>query len=353
MIRVGIVGSQFAANLHAEALAATGRAEIVGVVSPTPAHREDLAARWGTTPYASLEELLTAASPDAVSLACPNAFHHPATLAAAAHGVHVICEKPLAMNLRQADEMLAACAAAGVHLLYGEELCFAPTYRRVKDLIDAGAFGDVFFLQHRERHDGPHARWFHDPDVSGGGALLDMACHGIGLVRWLMDREPVAGVYAQAGRFRHDGPVDDHAVVVVRFAGGALATIDGSWAAPGGVDERLEVVGTGGSTVADLARGSALLVHSENGYGYAAEKAGSTIGWSHAAYREAWHWGWVDEFRHFVDCLEGRAEPEQTGGDGRAALEIVMAAYASAATGQEIRLPFTTDAARPIDLWGR
>lgn len=348
-----MVGSQFAANLHAEALGATGRAEVVAVTSPTTQHREEFAQRWEAQAYPTVEEMLAdeTLDLDAVSLACPNRFHHPVTLDAATRGLHVICEKPLAMSLRQADEMIDACGQAGVHLLYGEELCFAPKYRRVKALKDAGAFGQVFHLQHRERHDGPHASWFHDPALSGGGALLDMACHGIELVQWIMDREPVTSVYATLGNFRHGGDIDDHAVVVLRFVSGAMATINGSWAAPGGIDERLEILGTGGSAATDLARGSSILVHSEHGYGYASEKTSTTVGWTHAAFQEAWHWGWLTEFAHFVDCIEGRAEPEETGTHGRATLEIVMAAYASAANATETNLPFDTDATRPIDLW--
>lgn len=352
MIRVGIVGSRFAANLHAEALVATGRVELVAVTSATEASRASFATRWGVRPYPSVEQMLAEEKLDLVSLALPNRFHADATVAAARAGAHVICEKPLALNLRDADRMLAACRDAGVLLLYGEELCFAPQYRRVKALVQEGAFGTVFSLAHHERHSGPHAQWFYDPELSGGGALLDMACHGIELCRWLLDKEPVAAVFCRLGNFRHrDSAVEDHAVVSLRFQSGAIATIEGSWAATGGIDDRLEIMGDHGGMVADLARGSAMLAYSERGVGYASEKADPAVGWSHVSYEEAWHWGWPQEFAHFVDCIEGSAQPEETGVDGRATLEIIMAAYRSAATGTEVELPFETDAARPIDLW--
>jgi predicted dehydrogenase len=350
VIRAGIVGSRFAGRLHAESLHATGRVEIAGVASPTNA--AELAARYGARTYPSLDAMLASEDLDVVSIAIPNRLHAEAAVAAAGAGCHVICDKPLAQSLADADRMIEACRAAGVLLLYGEELCFAPRYRRVKQLMAEGALGRVFSVSHRERHDGPHARWFYDPELAGGGALLDMACHGIELTRWLLDKAPVESVFARLGNFRHvDEQVEDHAVVSLRFADGTLATIEGSWAVSGGIDERLEVVGNGGSVVADLARGGAMLVHSDHGFGYAAEKAGDTRGWSHVSYEEAWQWGWPQQFAHFVEAIEGKVVPEVTGADGRATLEIVLAAYHSARTGAAVTLPFHTEVDRPVRLW--
>ncbi len=354
MIRAGIVGAGFAANLHAEGLVATGRAEIVGVVSATPASREAFSKQWGCESYADVATMLAAARPDVINLAMPNRLHHEATLAAARAGVHVICEKPLAMNLGEADRMVRACHDAGVHLLYAEQLCFAPRYRKVRELVRSGALGSIVSVQHHERHGGPHASWFHDPALSGGGVLLDMGCHGIELTRWLLDRPAVRSVHARLGVFKHlDGVVDDHAVVTLGFDSKTVAIIDCSWAAPGGIDERLEVLGTKGSVVADLARGQAMLVYSDVGVGYAAEKVEQTTGWTFVAHEEARTWGWFGEMAHFVDCIEGRSEPEETGADGRSVLEIVMAAYQSAADDRVVTLPFTSSATTPIEPWLR
>ena len=351
MIRAGIVGAGFAGQLHAESLLSTGRAEVVGVVARGEESRRELAARCGALPYGSLTEMLAAEHPEVVVLALPNRHHAEAAVEAFQAGAHVICEKPLATSLADADRMIAAAREAGRLLLYGEELVFAPRYRRVKQLIDEGAVGEVFALNHQERHDGPHAEWFYDPELAGGGALLDMACHGIELCRWLQDKQPVESVFARVGNYRHrEAAVEDHAVVSLRFTDGTLGTIQGSWAVGGGVDERLEVLGDAGSVVADLARGSAMLVHSERGVGYAAEKAATGPGWSHVSYQEACQWGWPQQLAHFVDCIEGRADPVETGEDGRATLEIVHAAYASAAQGRAVTLPYPSEAARPIDL---
>jgi predicted dehydrogenase len=144
---------------------------------------------------------------------------------------------------------------------------------------------------------------------------------------------------------------DDSSVLVFKMDGGATAIAEESWAKPGGMDDRAEVYGSGGVAYADLLRGNSIHTYSQSGYGYAVEKAGSTKGWSFTIYEEAWNYGFHAEMRHFVDCVRDDRKPLCTGEDGRAVLEAVFAAYASAAEGRRIDLPFRTEAQRPIDLW--
>ena len=352
MIRVAIVGAGFAADLHAQALTATGRARVCGVTSARAESRADFARRWSCTGYVSIAEMLDRETPDAVTLAMPNAHHLAATREAAARGIHVICEKPLARTLAEAEEMVSLCEDAGVHLLYAEQLCFAPRYRRVKELIDAGALGRIIQINHWERHNGPHARWFYDPALSGGGVTLDMGCHGIELMRWLLNKPAVSTVSAHIGTYLHtDEVVDDHSVVTLTFADGTRGIADSSWAAPGGIDERLEVLGTGGVLKADLARGQSMLVYSESTTSFATEKADHTQGWSWVSHDDAWTWGWRGEFEHFVDVLAGTTSPQETGRDGVEVLRLVSAAYASAAEGALITMPYDPGDEAPVTIW--
>lgn len=118
------------------------------------------------------------------------------------------------------------------------------------------------------------------------------------------------------------------------------------------MDDTAEIHGTGGVAYADLLKGNSIHTYSRDGYGYAVEKAGDTKGWSFTIYEEAWNYGFPQELEHFVRCVKEDLQPEVTGHDGRAVLEAIYAAYASAGEGRRIDLPFTTDAKTPFELWG-
>jgi predicted dehydrogenase len=358
-VRVGLVGSQFITSIHLEALRSVPRAEVVAVASATEAHAAAFAARHGIprwfTDYRKMYELRDL---DLIVLGLPNDLHCEAVVAAAQAGKHVVCEKPLCLNLAEADRMIDACRRAGVKLMYAEELCFTPKYVRLKQLIDEGALGTVHLVKQCEKHDGPHARWFWDVRRSGGGVTMDMGCHAIEFFRWVLGgpnggKAGVRSVYADMGTYVHGDKTigDDSSTLVLKMDGGATAIAEESWAKAGGMDDRAEVYGTGGVAYADLLRGNAIHTYSKQGYGYAVEKAGSTQGWSFTIYEEAWNYGFYAEMRHFVECVGEDRKPLCTGEDGRAVLEVIFAAYASAAEGRRIDLPFRTEAQRPIDLW--
>jgi myo-inositol 2-dehydrogenase/D-chiro-inositol 1-dehydrogenase len=355
-IGVGIIGSGFVAEIHVEAFRRVPNARIVAVASPTQGKAADFARRHGIPDaFTDYRQMLELAEVHVVDLALPNDFHCQATELAAAAGKHVICEKPLATTLLEADRMIAACRNAGVHLMYAEELCFTPKYVRAKKLVDEGALGDLFLLKQSEKHDGPHAPWFWDVSRSGGGVTLDMGCHAIEFFRWLLDKRAITSVYAQMGTYLHRDRTegDDNSVVLLEFEGGCVGMAEESWAKPGGMDDRAEIYGTKGVTYADLLHGNALETYSQVGYGYAVEKAGATTGWSFTMFEEVWNYGFPQEMQHFIDCVHHDRQPIETGEDGRATLEAIYAAYESARTGQKVTLPYTPPswATMPIHCW--
>lgn len=354
---VGIIGSGFVSEIHAESFARIPNAQLVAAASPTEDHVRDFAGRHGIPRwFTDYRELLELPEVGAVILALPNYLHAQACCDAAAAGKHVICEKPLCTTMAEADRMIAACADAGVTLAYAEELCFAPKYVRARQLVESGALGEVYLLKQAEKHDGPHTDWFWDVELSGGGVTLDMGCHGFEFFRWMLGKPAAVSVYADmATHLRGDRTRgDDDAIIIVEFEGAVRGIAEESWIKKGGMDDRAEIYGSEGVIFADLLRGSSLLTYSERGYDYAVEKASTTRGWSFTMYEEAWNYGFPQEMAHFVDCILAGEEPLETGADGRAVMEIIFAAYESAGTGRKVELPFAPPPdAMPIELWQR
>lgn len=353
-VRVGLIGSQFISTIHAESLKHCPQAVLAAVASPTPGNAARLAQRFEIpAAFEDYRQLLKQPEIDMVVVGAPNHLHCQIVVDAAAAGKHVVIEKPFCLNLREANQMIDACRKAGVKLMYAEELCFAPKYVRLKQLLDSGALGQPTLIKQSEKHDGPHAAHFWDVDRSGGGVTMDMGCHAIEFFRWMLGRPAIRSVYAQMSTQVHGAKTrgDDNAILILEFANGVIAIAEESWTKLGGMDDRAEVYGSGGVAYADLLHGNAIETYSAQGYDYAVEKAGSTRGWSFTIYEEAWNYGFHAEIAHFVDCVQNDKPPLVTGEDGRAVMEVLFAAYESARTGQKVMLPFATEASKPIDLW--
>lgn len=352
-VGVGLVGSRFVSAVHLEALRACNQAEVRAVASPTPGNARLAEIHGIARHFTDYRELLGLPDIDMIVVGVPNDVHCQVTLDAAAAGKHVVMEKPLCLTLEDADRMIEACRRAKVKLMYAEELCFAPKYIRLKQLLDSGALGKPTLIKQSEKHDGPHAAHFWDVTRSGGGVTMDMGCHAIEFFRWMLGRPPIASVYAQMNTQVHNARTrgEDNAILILEFEGGVIALAEESWTKMGGMDDRAEVHGSKGVAYADLLHGNAIEAYSQDGYDYAVEKAGSTAGWSFPIYQEAWNYGFHGEMAHFVDCVQNDRAPLVTGEDGRVVLEVILAAYESARRGCKITLPFRADVARPCDLW--
>ncbi|MBT8235818.1 MAG: Gfo/Idh/MocA family oxidoreductase [Bacteroidia bacterium] len=353
-VGIGLVGSQFISTIHAEALKSVADAEILAVMSPTAGNAEAFAKEHNIPDYfTELDSMMAMDAIDLIVIGAPNNTHCDITLKAAEAGKHIVVEKPLCMNLAEADLMIDACKKAKVKLMYAEELCFTPKYVRLKGLLDEGALGRPVLLKQSEKHDGPHADHFWDVERSGGGVTMDMGCHAIQFFRWLNGNNPIKSVYAQMATSVHTDKTegDDNAIIILEFENGVLAMAEESWTKLGGMDDRAEIHGSEGVAYADVLQGNSIQTYSTKGVGYAVEKAGTTVGWSYTMYEEIWNYGFPQEFEHFVDCVKNDKEPLVTGEDGRAVLEVIYAAYESAGTGKKVYLPFKTDVDKPYKLW--
>jgi predicted dehydrogenase len=233
-----------------------GDTQVIGVASPTPGNATSFAKRHGIPQaYTDYRRLLENLDIKMVIIGVPNHLHCEVVCAAADAGKHVVIEKPLCLNLAEADRMISACQRASVRLMYAEELGFSRKYVRLKQLLDSGAVGQPTLIKQSEKHDGPlHADHFWDVERSGGGVAMDMGCHAIEFFRWMLDRPPVKSVYAHLTTQVHGGKThgDDNAIPILEFANGVVCLAEESWTKLGGMDDRAEVHGSGRVACADL-----------------------------------------------------------------------------------------------------
>lgn len=353
-VGIGLVGSQFISTIHVEALKTVPDADVLAVMSPTKGNASAFAKKHGIpNHFTDLDAMLAMDEIDMIVIGAPNFLHCEIALKVAKAGKHMVVEKPLCMNLAEADLMIDACKKADVKLMYAEELCFTPKYVRLKGLLDEGALGRPILLKQSEKHDGPHADHFWDVERSGGGVTMDMGCHAIEFFRWLNGKNPIKSVYAQMSTSVHTDKTigDDNAIIILEFENGVTAIAEESWSKLGGMDDRAEIHGSEGVAYADVLQGNSIQTYSQKGVGYSVEKAGSTVGWSFTMYEEIWNYGFPQEFAHFVDCVKNDKKPMITGEDGKAVLEVIFAAYESAGTGKKVFMPFKSEVDKPYKLW--
>jgi predicted dehydrogenase len=225
---------------------------------------------------------------------------------------------------------------------------------KAKQMADEGAFGRVHLVKQGEKHSGPHSDWFWDVTQSGGGAVMDLGCHGIAFCWWFLGKPTVKSVYSHMSTLVHGDRTqgEDEAITIIEFDTGATGIVESSWNRPGGMDDSIEVFGDKGQTYADMLMGNALPTYSEVGFGYAVEKAATTKGWTYPVFEEHWNYGFPQEVRHFARCVRGKETPISDGETGRVVQEVLYAAYASAGLGEKVTLPFRpTGVTKPIDLW--
>jgi len=341
---LALVGAGHISRKYAKALAQVPGARVVGVASRS----RDSAARLAQTcnaelavDYGELGRLLSAPGVDVVCVNSINRLHSEHAVRAAQAGKHVIVEKPLCLTLAEADAMLEAAAAAGTGLAYAENLCFAPHYRSARELIAEGAIGRILSARQCEKHGGPYSPWFWNAEEAGGGTLLDLGCHSIECLRWLLGKPLITRVSAELATVRHAQKtrLEDDARVTLGLEDGTRLHAECSWAAETAGESSLEVQGSEGRLVLNHLAGELRLERHAEASRHIPIESGAGD-------------GIAEELTHFLDCFRNGRVPDESGQDGRVVLEILLAAYASAARGEPVPLPFNPgDIARPVDLW--
>jgi predicted dehydrogenase len=337
-------------RVYVEALRRIPEARLVGVVSRRAESARRFATELGLEVASDrLDDLLAAV--DVVCVNSPNARHAEHAIAAARAGRHVVVEKPLATNLEEARAMIAACADARVGLAYAEELAFVPKLVRAREILASGALGDPLYVTQREAHAGPYSPWFFSRDEAGGGVAMDLLCHSIECVRWLLGKPAVRSVTARIANLRPErGPLDDHAVLQLEFESGPWATLEASWLLQGGMQSTLEIWGTRGTLRVDLLGETGLRLFTPDGSpAHLAQR-----GWATPLHDWVAENGYEAELRHFLGAFRRGETPAESGSDGLAVLEILYAAYASAREDRTLGLPYQpAGVERAVDLWLR
>lgn len=242
MRRVGIIGAGLIGSWHA-ARWQNLPVEFVGFYDHTPENAERAAKEFGVGTFNSLDALL--ANVDLVDVCTPTPAHKEGVLAAAAAGKAVVCEKPIARHLKDAEEMIKACETAGVPLFIAHVVRFFPQYAKAKALQDAGELGRPGVLRTVRAGSFPRP----DPDTwynsfeEGGGVVMDLSIHDLDFARWLFG--DVERIFARGLTFAGQS-MRDHSLITLRFKNGAIGHIEGSWASPPGqFRTALEVAGEG------------------------------------------------------------------------------------------------------------
>jgi predicted dehydrogenase len=348
-VRIGIVGTKFAADFHTDAYSRNEKAEVVAVADINPDNLKSYCDKWKVKDtYTDYKEMLRRSDLDLISCCVPNFLHYEVVLECAKTGKHVVCEKPLATEPGQAREMIAAAKKAGIRIFYAEDWVFAPALRKTIELINEGGIGKVLYVKAKECHNGTHSPFARNKKTCGGGCLIHLGIHPIGWALHLVGengKNKVTEVVAMTNGGGDDNYVhkqnsgEDFSMGMLKFANGVHAFVEGNYITVGGMDDKIEIYGSEGRLSVDLTFSSPIQLYSRPGVSYVIEKTDNTVGWTKPAVDEFYNLGYVHELSAFVDCVRnGSAPPWGCSAEaGLACVEIIGAMYASCAEGKIIK----------------
>lgn len=350
-LKIAIVGCGGISNSHIAVYLKNEQAELYAFCDINPERLKYMGERYGMTRLYTDESEMLAALPeiDAVDVCTWNAAHAPCTIMALEAGKHVLCEKPMAMNVEEAEAMKAAAEKAGRLLMIGFVRRFGRDCDIVSDLIRDGKMGEVYYAKTLNiRRNGNPGGWFGEKARSGGGPLIDLGVHSIDLVRYLLGKPRAVSVYgatyAKLGarndirtpKFYVSASATDHdicdcedlASIMIRFADGTTLFVEMSYSLNVGTEENsIQLFGT----KAGVKMGDTVELYTQlDGYLSNVTLEGKTGLDMGEAFRA--------ETGHFVDCIQRGTPCRNSAEDGIEMMKILTAAYRSAETGHEVLL---------------
>jgi UDP-N-acetylglucosamine 3-dehydrogenase len=350
-LRVGIIGcGGIAQAAHLPHWDAHEGAKLVAVADVNEEAAKSTAEQYGAEAfYTDFNELVERDDLDIVDVTTPPKWHAPAAIAALEAGKHVLVEKPMARTVAECDAMIAAAKKAGVLLMVTHHDRMGPMNQKIKQLLDAGLIGKPYEIANvGGMYHMVGAGWFYDKEIAGGGAGMDGVIYTS--YTWQYWMGPVKSVYALTDTFEKNHPVfdwwgdgewdvtvtstpdttvEDSLAMMLRFESGAVGVLYCSWVSPTG-HERQEILGSDG--LIELTGPDAPRIFLKD------DKGEYKKGWNAITASEEGN-VYFDRIAHFVDCIQNGTTPITTGEEGRDAVQLIEAAYRSAAEGKPIELP--------------
>lgn len=309
-LKVGIVGCGGIGAVHVKSWEQVQGARIVAACD---ADRERAEAT-GATPYTDYSAMLEAEQLDVLDICTPPNLHPAIAIDALKRGIPTICEKPLARTPEEARQITEAAAGSGTLLMTAFCHRFHPPVEAVKALIDQGTLGRILMFRNRfgTRFQGVESRWFADPEVAGGGTLMDTSVHSVDLFRYLVGE--VSAASAAVATYNPDiHGLEDSGAMMLKAENGAIGVIEASWMTPWSANI-VELYGERGVAEINYNNGETrFILQGEADWSPVEVESGDRF---------------VKELQHLAAVLRGEGELRVTGEDGLRAVEIIHQAYA-------------------------
>jgi len=331
-INVAVIGTGIMGKNHARVYSTLSNVELVAICDVGEESKK-ISDQFNTKYYKDYKEMLKKENLDVVSICTPNAFHAENTIAALKAGCHVLCEKPIATTLKEADRMMEAAKKARRKLMIGFTHRLLSGPKKCKQLLEQKAIGKPFMIRVRFAHGGPYPgwaknAWFYNKKLAAGGAMLDMGIHAIDLSQWLFG--PIVSVNGLARTLVKKIEVDANAILNMEFKNGALGYIEVGWTSQPGFSG-FEIYGTEGTLICDYVRGLQLCT------GNASAGQDGSVKWKMID-KNPTRGGWDGEIKYWLDVIDGKEKLTMSGKAGRDALAVALSAYKSSETGRRIDL---------------
>lgn len=338
-LKFGIVGCGRIAPKHAESIVALPEAELIGVCDIVPERAQAFADKYGAKPYTDYTEMLKNPDIDVITVATPSDLHAPIGVAAAKAGKHVMVEKPMAMTLKSADELIAACREAGVKLAVIHQNRFNKSIKLLRKALEDGRFGKL-------THGQATVRWNRDDNyyaqapwrgtkLRDGGVLMNQSIHNIDLLQWMFG--PVESVFGYTATMLRKIEMEDVGVAVLKFKSGALGIIEAaSTIYPKNIEETLNVFGETGSV---MVGGIAVNRIETWEFPNSDEEKAQIFASQENDPPSVYGFGHREIILDMIHAVWEDRLPAVPGEEGRKALEIILAIYKCQETGAPVVLP--------------